>query len=60
MPIHPQASAPAIRILLCAAKSSRAPLALYPGLELNDEHGRPTRAAEAVLRDGEVLALAKI
>jgi tRNA1(Val) A37 N6-methylase TrmN6 len=60
LPIHPQANAPAIRILLRAAKASRAPLTLYPGLELNDEQGRPSRAAETVLRDGEVLALAKI
>ena len=42
--------APAIRVLVRARKGSRAPLALLPGLMLNDETGKPTAEAEAVLR----------
>jgi hypothetical protein len=32
-------------------KGSRAPFALAPGLILNDADGRPSAAAEAILRD---------
>ena len=57
LPLHPKPGAPAIRILLCATKASRAPLAILPGLLLNDRAGRPTAEAEAVLRGGKALAL---
>ena len=57
LPLHPKPGAPAIRILLCATKASRAPLAILPGLLLNDRAGRPTAEAEAVLRGGRALAL---
>jgi tRNA1(Val) A37 N6-methylase TrmN6 len=57
MPVHPRADAPAHRILLRAVKGSRAPLTLLPALTLNDADGRPTAAAEAVLRDGAPLRL---
>ncbi len=60
LPVHGRAGQPAIRILLRATKGSRAPLALYPGLELNDESGHPTAAAEAVLRGGSTLPLAEL
>jgi tRNA1(Val) A37 N6-methylase TrmN6 len=40
-----------------ARKGSRAPLALLPGLNLNDETGKPTAEAEAVLRGAEALPL---
>ena len=50
LPVHGRAGAPAIRVLVRARKGSRAPLALLPGLMLNDEAGKPTAAAEAVLR----------
>lgn len=59
-PVHPKASAPAIRILLRAAKESRAPLALLPALVLNGDDGRPTPEAEAVLREGTMLPLAQL
>ena len=52
MPVHPAPDKPAIRILVTAVKASRAPLALLPALVLADASGRPTAAAEAVLRDG--------
>ncbi len=60
LPIHPRPEAPAIRVLVRATKASRAPLVLYPALCLSDEIGKPSRAAEAVLRDGETLILAKV
>jgi tRNA1(Val) A37 N6-methylase TrmN6 len=58
LPVHPKPAAPAIRILVRATKSSRAPLVLLPGLVLNDGAGHPTPEADAVLRGGSVLPLA--
>ena len=54
-PIHPRPDAPAIRVIVHAVKASKAPLALLPGLVLNDAAGRPTQAAEVVLRGGGAL-----
>jgi tRNA1(Val) A37 N6-methylase TrmN6 len=59
LPVHPRPAAPAIRILVRAVKGSRAPLALMPGLVLADEHSHPTDAANAILRQGQVLPLAE-
>lgn len=58
LPVHPKPAAPAIRILVRATKSSRAPLSLLPGLVLNDDGGRPTPEADAVLRGHAILPLA--
>ena len=58
--IHPKPATPAIRVLVRAAKQSRAPLALLPGLVLTNGDGQPTPAAEAILREGAVLALAEV
>jgi tRNA1(Val) A37 N6-methylase TrmN6 len=55
-PVHPAPGKPAIRVLVTAVKASRAPLVLAPPLVLADATGRPTAAAEAVLRDGAALA----
>ena len=52
LPIHPKPGAAAIRVLVRAVKGNRAPLALLPGFVLADADGKPTAAAEAVLRDG--------
>ena len=64
LPVHPRPAAPAIRVLVRAGKSERSgqrlPLAVLPGLELNDQSGRPTEAAEAVLRGGNLLQLAAL
>ena len=60
MPVHPKPGAPAIRILVRAVKGSRAPLALHPGLVLNDENNRPAAMADAVLRGRSVLPLAEL
>ena len=58
LPVYSRPATPAIRVLVRAEKGSRAPPTDYAGLELNDRDGRPTPAAEAVLRHGELLALA--
>ncbi|MPZ58224.1 MAG: methyltransferase [Rhizobiales bacterium] len=58
LPVHPRADAPAVRILVRATKGRRAPLRLLPGLVLNDVQGRPTAAAETILRDAAPLPLA--
>jgi tRNA1(Val) A37 N6-methylase TrmN6 len=60
MPVHPKPGAPAIRILLRAAKQSRAPLTIYPGLILNNADGTPTALADAVLRGKSALPLADL
>ncbi len=57
LPVHGRAGQPAIRILVRASKGSRAPLALLPGLMLNDSDGRPTAEAEDVLRQGLALPM---
>jgi tRNA1(Val) A37 N6-methylase TrmN6 len=59
LPVYPKPDQPAIRILVRATKASRAPLALLPGLVLNDAAGHPTPQAEAVLRAGATLPLAQ-
>ncbi len=58
LPVHPKPGAAAIRVLVRAVKASRAPLTLLPGFFLNDDEGKPTAEAEAVLREGAVLPLA--
>jgi tRNA1(Val) A37 N6-methylase TrmN6 len=57
LPVHGKPGGPAIRVLVSATKASRAPLAVLPGLILNDRAGHPTRDAEAVLRAGSPLPL---
>jgi tRNA1(Val) A37 N6-methylase TrmN6 len=56
--VHPKPGAAAIRVLVRAIKASRAPMSLLPGLVLADVEGKPTSAAEDVLRGGAVLPLA--
>jgi len=57
LPVYGRAGQPAIRVLVAGRKGNRAPFALLPGLALNDEEGRPTPEAEAILRGGEALPL---
>jgi tRNA1(Val) A37 N6-methylase TrmN6 len=57
LPVHPRPDASAIRVLVRAVKSGRGAGVTYPGLILNDQHGKPTAAAEAVLRGGETLSI---
>ena len=57
LPVYGRAGQPAIRVLVSARKGSRAPLALLPGLTLNDEGGSPTAEAEAILRGAGALPM---
>lgn len=52
LPVHSRPDRPAIRVLVWGRRGSRAPLVLMPGLVLQDETGRPSAAAEAILRGG--------
>jgi len=52
VPVHPKPDVPAIRLLVRAVKGGGAPLTLLPPLILNDAEGRPSPAAEAILREG--------
>jgi tRNA1(Val) A37 N6-methylase TrmN6 len=54
LPIHPNAAAPAHRILLSGVKGARGPISLRPGLILHDQTGAFTPLAEAIHR-GEAL-----
>jgi tRNA1(Val) A37 N6-methylase TrmN6 len=57
LPVYPRPDAAAIRILVRATKGSGAPLALLPGLTLNGADGKPSREAEAILRNGQTIRL---
>ena len=54
LPIHPNAEAPAHRILIAGVKGARGPTSLRPGLALHDAQGAFTPQAEAIHR-GEAL-----
>lgn len=56
-PLWPRKEEAAKRVLIRAIKSSRAPLAVLPGLVLHEQDSKFTRAANAILRDGAALAL---
>ncbi len=59
LPIHGKPDASAIRIIASARKGGGGALTLRPGLLLADATGKPTAQAEAVLRDGAALSLAR-
>ncbi len=59
LPVLPRDGAPAIRVLVRAVKAGLAGDEIYPALSLNDAQGKPTIAAEVVLRGGETLPIAK-
>ena len=59
LPVLPKAKAAPIRVLVRAVKDGRATELNYPALSLNDERGRPTASAEAVLRGGNTLIIAE-
>jgi len=60
LPVYPRQGAPAIRVLVRAVKGSSRKQADYPGVILNDEQGKPTAAAEAVLRAANTLEIADL
>ena len=60
LPVHGEASAPAIRILVRAVKGGRAPAQILPALMLNDESGLPNKQVQEILAEGGVLPLATL
>jgi tRNA1(Val) A37 N6-methylase TrmN6 len=60
LPVHGNAATPAIRVLIRAIKSGRAPMALYPGLMLNDESGVPNKQVQEILAGRGALPLAML
>jgi tRNA1Val (adenine37-N6)-methyltransferase len=58
-PLWPRAGQPAKRILVQLRKGSGAPLTVLPGLVLHEADGRYSAEAEAILRSGAALALAR-
>jgi tRNA1(Val) A37 N6-methylase TrmN6 len=60
LPVYPRPNAAPIRVLVRAVKGAMAKRNEEPGLVLNDAAGRPSAAAEVVLRAGGVLSLAAI
>jgi tRNA1(Val) A37 N6-methylase TrmN6 len=57
--VHPRDDAAPIRVLVRAAKGGSTLRKNYPPLVLNDEEGRPTPVAEAIMRDGKTLQIAE-
>jgi tRNA1(Val) A37 N6-methylase TrmN6 len=57
LPVAPRAGARPIRVLVRAVKGGAGKLARKTPLILNDTHGHPTPAAEAVLREAKTLTL---
>jgi tRNA1(Val) A37 N6-methylase TrmN6 len=60
LPVHGEASAPAIRILMRAVKGGRAPTRILPALMLNDESGLPNKEVLEVLAGNGALPLATL
>lgn len=58
LPVHPRAGVPPIRVLVQAVKGGDASRKIYAPLYLHDKSGRPTAAAEAILREGDTLPIA--
>jgi len=56
LPIQPKPDMAAGRVLVRGRRDAKAPVTLLPPLILQDGQGRPSAAAEAVLRQGEALA----
>jgi tRNA1(Val) A37 N6-methylase TrmN6 len=59
LPVHGEAAAPAIRLLVRAIKGGRAPTCIHAGLMLNDESALPNKQVQDVLAGKGVLPLAK-
>jgi tRNA1(Val) A37 N6-methylase TrmN6 len=57
LPVYPRPNAPAIRVLARAVKSGGGAGVTYPGIILNNQDGKPTAAAEAVLRGAGTLSI---
>ena len=55
LPVYPEATKCAIRVLVRAVKGGRAPVKIYPGLMLNEESTVPNRVAAEILAGKGVL-----
>ncbi len=60
LPVHGEAAAPAIRVLVRALKGGRAPTQIHPGLMLNNELALPNKQVEEILSGKGVLPLAML
>jgi tRNA1(Val) A37 N6-methylase TrmN6 len=60
LPVHAEARAPAIRVLIRAIKGGKAPTRLYTTLLLNDESGVPNKEVQEILMGRGVLPLATL
>ena len=58
VPVHADATSPAIRLLVRAIKGGRAPTRVEPALILNDEFARPNQEAQDILAGKGILPLA--
>jgi tRNA1(Val) A37 N6-methylase TrmN6 len=59
LPVLPRAGAPAIRVLVRAERAGVGATRDYTALILNDANGKPSAAAETVLRAGKTLTMAE-
>jgi tRNA1(Val) A37 N6-methylase TrmN6 len=59
LPLHPRAGAPAHRVILQGTKGSKAPPMLLQGFVLHDAGEAFTANAQAILRDGAALSMAR-
>jgi tRNA1(Val) A37 N6-methylase TrmN6 len=58
LPVHGDATTPAIRVLIRAIKGGKAPTQLHAALMLNDETAKPNKQAQEILAGKRVLPLA--
>ena len=58
LPVHGDASTPAIRVLIRAIKGGKAPIRLHAALLLNDESAMPNKQVQDILAGKGVLPLA--
>ena len=58
LPVHADATSPAIRVLVRAVKGGKAPTRVLPALILNDEAARPNQRVQDILAGKGVLPLA--
>jgi len=58
VPVHADATSPAIRLLVRAIKGGKAPTRVEPALILNDESARPNQKAQDILAGKGILPLA--
>jgi tRNA1(Val) A37 N6-methylase TrmN6 len=58
LPVHGEASKPAVRIMICAVKGGRAPTQILPALMLNGASTAPDKTVVEILAGRAVLPLA--